>query len=157
LIIEKKWSEKINRIGFAIADLFRPSNELMNLVVERMSHNQVALNGNFEKAEALFEQIRAQAGSIDPTLSVHVAAIKARSLKTLQELEKKMLRAEKRKFSDQARQIEAIKSALFPGNGLQERKENFSLFYAKWGSAFIRELYDHSLALEQKFVILQQS
>ena len=34
---------------------------------------------------------------------------------------------------------------------------NFSLFYAKWGSAFIRELYDHSLALEQKFVILQQS
>ena len=156
LVVEKKWKEKIEKIGFTISELFQPLDQLMNEVVAKNSSNPVSLNGKFEKAEELFEQIRLQADSIDPTLSQHVAAIKARSFKVLQELEKKMLRAEKRKFSDQERQIGAIKAALFPGNGLQERKENFSLFYAKWGRGFIEALYKNSLALEQEFMILSQ-
>jgi uncharacterized protein YllA (UPF0747 family) len=147
----------MERIGFSIADFFQPQDKLMNLVVAKNSEHTVSLNGNFEKAEEFFEQIKVQAGSIDPTLSQHVAAIKARSFKTLQELEKKMLRAEKRKFSDHERQIQAIKAALFPGNGLQERKENFSGFYAKWGRDFIEELYKNSLKLEQEFTILLES
>ena len=129
----------------------------MKKLVFKNSKHQVALNGNFEKAEVLFEEISRQAGSIDPTLSIHVQALKARSLKNLQELEKKMMRAEKRKFSDQERQIQAIKSVWFPGNGLQERKENFSGFYAKWGRGFIGALYQNSLSLEQEFTLLIES
>jgi uncharacterized protein YllA (UPF0747 family) len=72
----------------------------------------------------------------------------------LQELEKKMLRAEKRKFTDQQRQINTIKENLFPENGLQERYDNFSYYYAKWGREFIESLYQHSLNLEQEFVII---
>jgi uncharacterized protein YllA (UPF0747 family) len=75
-------------------------------------------------------------------------------LNALQELEKKMLRAEKRKHADLQRQIEKLKAALFPNNGLQERVENFSLFYAKWGKDFIEELHKDSLTLEQEFTIL---
>ncbi|HWJ91476.1 MAG TPA: bacillithiol biosynthesis BshC, partial [Flavisolibacter sp.] len=73
-----------------------------------------------------------------------------------QELEKKMLRAEKRKYTDQQRQVSAIKAALFPNKGLQERVENFSGFYAKWGRAFIEELYRNSLSLEQQFCVLTE-
>jgi uncharacterized protein YllA (UPF0747 family) len=156
LVVEEKWKTRIEKLGFTVADFFLQENELMNLLVERNAEHPISLNGNFEKAEELFEQIKTQAGAIDSTLSRHVAAIKARSLKTLQELEKKMLRAEKRKFSDQRRQIQAIKNALFPGAGLQERKENFSLFYAKWGSGFIEGLYQNSLTLEPEFAILNQ-
>ena len=144
----------MEKMGFSVAAFFQPQDRLMNLIVARNSEHSVSLNGNFEKAEELFEQIKTQAGRIDPTLAQHVAAIKARSFKTLQELEKKMLRAEKRKFSDHLRQIQAIKAALFPGNGLQERKENFSLFYAKWGREFVEELYKNTPALEQEFTIL---
>jgi bacillithiol synthase len=157
LVIEKKWKEKISKLDLAIPDIFKSANELMNLVVERMSANAVSLNGNFERAEAFYEEIKMQAAAIDPTLSKHVAAIKTRSLKYLQELEKKMLRAEKRKYADEERGIQNIKTALFPANGLQERKENFSGFYAKWGKAFIDELYRHSLALEQEFMVLTES
>ncbi|MGN6401847.1 MAG: bacillithiol biosynthesis cysteine-adding enzyme BshC [Flavisolibacter sp.] len=156
LVVEEKWRTKIEKLGFAVADFFLPENELMNLLVERNAKHPISLNGNFEKAEELFEQIKTQAGAIDVTLSRHVAAIKARSLKTLQELEKKMLRAEKRKYLDQRRQIQAVKNALFPGNGLQERKENFSLFYAKWGRGFIETLYKNSLTLEQEFLIMSE-
>ena len=85
-----------------------------------------------------------------------MAAIKTKALKNLQELEKKMLRAEKRKFSDQRNQVVKIRAALFPRNGLQERVENFSSFYAKWGRSFIDELYRNSPALDQSFTILTE-
>jgi bacillithiol biosynthesis cysteine-adding enzyme BshC len=157
LIIENKWNEKIDKLGLDHADLFNSAADLMKEIVKRDSLNAVSLNGNFEKAEALFDQIRSQAAAIDQTLSAHVESLKTRSLKNLQELEKKMFRAEKRKFSDQQRQIEQLKEVLFPNNGLQERVENFSGFYAKWGKQFIDELYKHSLTLEQQFTILVQT
>jgi bacillithiol biosynthesis cysteine-adding enzyme BshC len=157
LVVEDKWQEKIKKLGLEITDFFQPENEIMKLIVEKNSENAVSLNGNFERAEELYEQIKMQAEAIDTTLSKHVAAIKARSLKNLQELEKKMLRAEKRKFFEEQRQIQKIREALFPRNGLQERVENFSSFYAKWGKGFIDELYRNSLALEQQFTILRQT
>jgi len=156
LVIEEKWKQKVQNLELSNADLFRNENELMKMIVTRYSENTIALNGNFEKAEAFYEQIRMQAEAVDQTLSQYVNAIKTRSLKDLEELEKKMLRAEKRKFEDHQRQIQKIKEVLFPGDGLQERVENFSWFYAKWGRGFIEELYKNSLALEQEFTILTE-
>jgi bacillithiol biosynthesis cysteine-adding enzyme BshC len=156
LLIEDKWNQKINKLDLGIADLFLDENELMRLIVEKNSANEVALNGNFEKAEAFYEQIRVQAEAIDKTLSQYVSSIKTRSLKDLEELEKKMLRAEKRKFEEQQRQIQKIKEVLFPNGGLQERVENFSWFYAKWGRDFIQELLNNSLAFEQEFTVLTE-
>ncbi|HEU4472085.1 MAG TPA: bacillithiol biosynthesis cysteine-adding enzyme BshC [Flavisolibacter sp.] len=155
LIVEEKWQELMTRIGLDVESVFQDENSLMRLIVEKHSTNAVSLNGNFEKADALFEQIKTQAGAIDPTLLQHVAAIKARSLKSLQELEKKMLRAEKRKFGYQQHQLSKLKEALFPRGGLQERVENFSSFHASWGSRFIDELYRHAPSLEQRFTILE--
>jgi bacillithiol biosynthesis cysteine-adding enzyme BshC len=156
LVVEDKWNEKIKKLDLSIADFFKDENELMKMIVEKNSENQIALNGNFEKAEAFYEQIRMQAEAVDKTLSQYVNSIKIRSLKDLEELEKKMLRAEKRKFEEQQRQIQKIKEVLFPDNGLQERVENFSWFYAKWGKGFIEELLEKSLALEQEFTILTE-
>ena len=68
-----------------------------------------------------------------------------------------MLRAEKRKFTDQQRQIHTIKENLFPKSGLQERIDNFMYYYAKWGEDFIKKVYQHSLSLEEEFVILTET
>jgi hypothetical protein len=90
-------------------DFFQSENELMKQIVEKNAIYPVLLNGNFEKASRLFEEIKIQALQVDPTLSRHVYAIQAKSLKALRELEKKMLRAEKRKYTDQQRQIQCIR------------------------------------------------
>ena len=63
---------------------------------------------------------------------------------------------EKRKFTDQQRQIQVIRERLFPKNSLQERIENFSYYYARWGEKLIDHLYQHSLALESEFVVLTE-
>ncbi|MBK5270280.1 MAG: bacillithiol biosynthesis cysteine-adding enzyme BshC [Bacteroidia bacterium] len=154
LFVEKKWQEKISKLGFTIEDFFLPEQELINRLVARETNKKLQLNGTFSQTESIYDLIKKQASAIDITLAKHVDSLKIQTLHRLQELEKKMLRAEKRKFTDQQRQIHTIKEKLFPGNGLQERHDNFMPYYAKWGREFIKQLYQHSLNLEQEFVTL---
>jgi bacillithiol synthase len=156
LIVEKKWQVLIAKLGFTIEDFFLPEQELINRLVVRETDTKLKLNGTFSETVQLYNLIKKQATSIDATLEKHVEALKIQTLKRLEELEKKMLRAEKRKFADQQRQIHTIKENLFPGNGLQERKENLSFYHAKWGSEFIKQLLTASLSLEQEYSILQE-
>jgi bacillithiol biosynthesis cysteine-adding enzyme BshC len=156
MIVEKKWLEKITKLGFTIDNFFLSEQELLNKVVMNESNNEVKLNGSLTELEQMYENFKKQASAVDRTLAKHVEALKSRTVHHLQELEKKMLRAEKRKFADQQRQINSVKEHLFPGNGLQERIENISYYYAKWGRDFINKLYKHSLNLEQEFVILRE-
>ncbi|MGZ8550879.1 MAG: bacillithiol biosynthesis cysteine-adding enzyme BshC [Chitinophagaceae bacterium] len=155
LIIEKKILDKINKLGFTAGDIFLPEQELINKLVTRETGKKLQLNGTLSATEQLYESIRQQAIAIDATLEKHVNALKTTTLHRLRELEKKMLRAEKRKFTDQQRQIGTIKSKLFPKDGLQERYDNILPYYAKWGNVFMQLLYDQSLTLEQEFVVLQ--
>lgn len=154
LLVEEKWKKKVEKLGLEISDFFKPENDLMKELVTRQSGNELSLNGSFEKAIALYQHIEQQAGTVDPTLKQHVAALKTRAVKSLEELEKKIYRAEKRKFVAQQNQIRSIKQALFPGGKLQERVENLGGFYAKWGPHLMNALYKHSLSLEQEFCIL---
>jgi len=156
LVVEKKWQEKISKLGFTIEDFFLPEQDLINRLVARETKNEIKLNGNFTDAEKLYESLKKQAVAVDTTLARHVEALKIQSIYRLQELEKKMLRAEKRKFTDHQRQIHTIKEKLFPKNGLQERVDNFMYYYAKWGRDFIQQVYRHSLSLEQEFVVMSE-
>jgi len=157
LLIEQKWQDKVDKMHFTAADFFLSEQELLNKLVARESKHEIKLNGSLVQVEKIYEDFKKQAAEIDQTLAPHVDALKARSLQRLQELEKKMLRAEKRKFADQQRHINIIKEQLFPKNNLQERIDNFSYYYAKWGSGLIDKLYEHSLSVESKFVILQEN
>ena len=157
LLLEKKWQEKIASLGFSVEELFLHEQDIMNKLVIRESKNETKLNGSLSELENLYDTFKKQASAVDTTLEQHVDALRTKTVYRLQELEKKMLRAERRKFSDQQRQLRTIKEHLFPGNGLQERKENLSYYYAKWGSEFIKKLYDHSLSLEQEFVVITES
>ncbi len=156
LVVEQKWKEAVNKLNFTTEDFFLPEQELLNRLVARDSKNQTKLNGSMTALEELYESFKKQASSVDATLEKHVESLKSKTVYRLHELEKKMLRAEKRKFNDQQRQIHTVKSHLFPGNGLQERIDTISYYYAKWGTGFIRSLYDQSLTLEQEFVVLQE-
>lgn len=156
LLVEKTWQERINRTGFDITDYFKPSRELIDQYVLRESGNPTKLNGSLTDTEHALDKIKSQAMAIDPTLGTHTEAIKTQLLRRLKELEKKMLRAEKRKFADQQRQIQQIKDKLFPGEGLQERLDNFIPYYAKWGRGFLDSLLKHSLPVEQEFTILKE-
>lgn len=155
LIVEKKWKEKAQRMDLTLEQLFASEENIMNEIVRRESSNQLSLAKELDSASAYYVKLKEVAGTIDNTLIPHVEAMQTRALKPIQALEKKLLRAEKRKFEEQQRSLAAIKTALFPLNGLQERVDTFLPFYAKWGKDFLKILHQYSLTIEQEFGILE--
>ena len=83
-------------------------------------------------------------------------AVQARLENAINNLEKKLIRAEKKNNHTRLEQIDHIKAELFPKDILQERTENFGLFYVKWGQAFIGELIKHFEPLDFKFTVLTE-
>jgi bacillithiol biosynthesis cysteine-adding enzyme BshC len=156
LLVEKLWADRALHAGLAVEDLFRPEDALLNDLVRRESQQQLSMEKELEAAERYYVALKERARPVDPTLVQHVEALQAKALRPLKEMEKKLLKAEKRKFADQQRHIHALRSALFPLNGLQERIENFMPWYAARGAAFIKDIYAYSLTLEQEFVVLTE-
>lgn len=156
LIIEKKWQEKIEKLALQPKDLFQPEQEVLTMLVSRQKNGELKLKNELEAAIRVYDVLKDKAANIDRSLLQHVEALQARTIKPLQELEKKMLRAEKKKYETEQRQIQTIRLALFPKNGLQERVDNFMPWYALWGREFIHIVYEHSLTLEQEFTILEE-
>lgn len=157
LLLEKSWQQRITKTGFTSSDFFLPATELINRQVKRDSQQQLQLSNEIQQLEHLYQSVSKTAGAIDRTLEKHVAALLTKARHRLQEVEKKMLRAEKRKYADQQRQIETIKSHLFPKNGLQERIENISYYYALWGKEIIAQLYEASAGLDGEFVVVKEN
>ena len=157
LLIEKKHAEKAKALGFSFNDLFKSENDLLNVLVKRDSEVQLSLQKEKQEIQAFYAGLQKTAGAVDSTLQPHTEALEKLALRKIEALEKKMLRAEKKKFEAQQRQLHKLRSQLFPHNNLQERIENFMPFYAKWGKGFIETIYNNSLGLEQEFVILEEA
>ena len=156
LIIEKKYQQLLSKLNLSAADLFKGKLVLMNEIVTRQSHSRLTLEEEKQQIQNVYSSIKKAVKEIDTTLEQHTEALETRALKKISELEKKMLRAEKRKFEDQKNQLEKIFSVLFPQGNLQERTENFMLFYAKWGNDLFDILYQNSLAFEQEFCMIEE-
>ena len=155
LLIARKNSLRQEKLGLSTEQLFLKEYDLLNVLIEQEG-NKPVLNGQLDALEALFAKVKSVASASDPTLQQHVESLKTRSIKDLRELERKMLRAERRKKVEEGAAVQSLKSALFPNGNLQERVENIGQFWAAWGPHFIRELYEHSLTLEQQFLVLKQ-
>lgn len=102
----------------------------------------------------LFERLEKNILDVDPTLAQHIDAFAQQTNNKMEGVSKKVLRAEKRSMSDALRQLTALRAKLFPGGSLQERKENFSYFFAKYGTEWMHAIHRNSLGLEQEFTIV---
>ncbi len=154
LIVPKKELALASKLGLQASDLFQSTQDLLNGLVKKQSHLQLDLEREKEKLTAVYADIDLAASAINPSLGTHTKNLHAKAYKRIEQLEKKMLRAEKLKFEALQRQLQHLKSNLFPNNNLQERVENFMPYYAQYGVGFIEMLYQHSLVLEQEFGIL---
>jgi bacillithiol biosynthesis cysteine-adding enzyme BshC len=154
LVMNEKQYQTIKNLGLQEADIFKEEHALMKQIVDINTSSKYALNGELKSFEDLYIILENRSAEIDVTLKHHTEALKTKAIKKLVELEKKLLRAEKRKFSEQQQQIQKIKSFLFSSGSLQERVENVSGFYAEHNKEFLHSVYQHSKGLPQGFCIL---
>jgi bacillithiol biosynthesis cysteine-adding enzyme BshC len=155
LIVDQKASKLMRKLELDVHNVFGSEDQVENSLVKRDSKFVLDLKKEKEQFEKIYSEIISRVGLIDATLHAHVEALRTRQVKKLSALEKKMLRSEKRKFLAQKNQLDKLFSILFPAGGLQERIENFMLFYSLWGKDFFKILYDASLTLEQEFCIIE--
>ncbi len=154
LLLTKEQSAKLKKLGFAESDLFSDPLTLLNALVKRESEHQVSLSKELLQAKDYYAQLQTITGAIDKTLSEHVISLEKKALQKLTELEKKLLRAERKKYEVQQQQIKKLKQDLFPANSLQERVDNFSLYYAAHGQAWLNMIYEVSQAFPSGFGII---
>jgi bacillithiol biosynthesis cysteine-adding enzyme BshC len=155
LMVDQKASKLMRKLELDVHNVFGSEDQVENSLVKRDSKFVLDLKKEKEQFEKIYSEIISRVGLIDATLHAHVEALRTRQVKKLSALEKKMLRSEKRKFLAQKNQLDKLFSILFPAGGLQERMENFMLFYSRWGKDFFKILYDASLTLEQEFCIIE--
>ncbi|MEO6733501.1 MAG: bacillithiol biosynthesis cysteine-adding enzyme BshC [Ferruginibacter sp.] len=154
MFVSKEIQVLTEKLKLDHVSLFQPELQIINQLVKRDSQLQLSLTNEQLQLTVLYDQLKAIAGKVDITLEAHTVALQTQALKKLAALEKKILRAEKRKFEEEQVKLKKIKAALFPNNNLQERVDNMMLYYAKWGKEFIRMIYGHSKGLDQEFVVL---
>ncbi|HYE54935.1 MAG TPA: bacillithiol biosynthesis cysteine-adding enzyme BshC, partial [Chitinophagaceae bacterium] len=154
LFVEQEWKKKMQKLGISETDIFLPEQELFNRLVKKETTNQLSIAGQITQVQQTYAELREISSKVDRSLVDHVSALETKAVNRLRELEKKLLRAEKKKFEDQQRQLKAIRQALFPNNSLQERVENFLPYYSKWGKEFLHIIYQHSAPLHGNFEVI---
>ena len=135
---------------------FNPESELIASLVTKESAHTLHLEAEKKNLVQLYEKMKANAGAVDTTLMQHVEALAVQAVNRIEKLEKKIYKAEKKKFEAKHRQVSKIKETLFPSGTLQERVDNLLPYYAKWGKSFIPMLYNYSKGMDQQFCILDE-
>ena len=97
------------------------------------------------------------AAQTDKSFIGAVKAQEVKQIKGLEHLEKRLLKAQKKKLKDHLVRITTIQNELFPNQSLQERQANFSELYLEHGDTLIPELMENLKPLLQDFVILKLS
>lgn len=154
LIATQKQARKADNLNLSWADLFLKQSQLRNKKVAEFSSHTLDFSTQKEFLSKQFDALQEMAKTTDKSFGTAVEAQKAKQLKGLENLEKKLLRAEKRKHADQLSRITALQDELFPNQSLQERYANFSEFYLEFGDAFIDALMAQLKPLEQQFNVV---
>lgn len=154
LIIDKRTETRMHILGISHKDLFKDTNTLKNEWVKAHVPLRFALEDEQRAISFIFEQIKLTAYKIDKTLSESADAAKTRTFKLIATLEKKLLRAEKRKHATSLAQIDGLKAKLFPSGVLQERVLNIAPMYVLYGPDFIKALISSFKPLDHEFTVL---
>lgn len=153
-IAPKAISRKIKKLEFEPKELFKDYHELSTILVKR----NCDIDEQFEEARdawnVALNEWNVFTEDFDPSLTPTVEAERAKISKGLMRLEKKVIRNKKRHELDKLRMLQEVKNELFPGKGLQERKDNFSKMYLALGDAFVPQVLESTEPFANEFTLL---
>lgn len=154
LIKTEKQGEKLKKLNISNQDVFLKKDAFINRKVRQISN--IDINFSEQKTALLeqFEDLYTLAEQTDKSFIGAVKAQEVKQLKGLKTLEKRLLKAQKRKLSDEVSRMTDIQNELFPNGSLQERSTNFSEFYLEYGDCLIPQLIESLQPLKGEFTIL---
>ena len=154
LVINQASQKRIDKLGITAEELFADEVTLRRSYVERNSENSLSLAFEIDDINEVFERILRKSLAIDQTMKGPVEAEKVKIISSLENLEKRIKKAEERNQETAVTQLLGLKQKLFPDGGLQERKENFLNFYLN-DKSFIEKLLEAFDPIDYRFNIIE--
>ncbi len=143
-LIEKNIASLLEKYELKIEDVFIPSDELKNNVLQIISPN--SLDDTFShvsnEIELTYDRLKEKLFEFDKTIADASTKYRQKSIQYLDELKGKALDAQKKKHEVTLRQVDKLSTALFPASNLQERELNFIYFAYRYGTDFIKTIFN---------------
>lgn len=155
LLISEHQYDKIKKLNLSVKDLFLKVNDLKNKKIKEFSEFPIDFSSQKEVLQKQFSDLYILAEKTDVTFKNAVKAQEKKQLKGLENLEKRLLKAQKRKYSNELERIVVLQNELFPNGSLQERFSNFSEFYLEYGNLFIPNLVRDFDPFDFRFLVLK--
>jgi bacillithiol biosynthesis cysteine-adding enzyme BshC len=147
---------KIEKLNHEIASVFKDTDTLIKEYVVKNSESNI----NFTNIKSIltesYKNISDEALKIDKSLLSSIDAELQKQLNSLEGIEERIIRAQKKKMETEVNQIRNLKIKLFPNGSMQERQDNFVPYYLKYGSSFITMLLENLNPFEGKFEVLSE-
>ena len=154
LLATEKQIKKADALDLSWADLFSKQNDLVNQKTKTLSEIDLDLSHIKEQLKKQFSELQSIALQTDQSFIGALKAQEIKQIKGIEHLEKRLLKAQKRKLADVLNRIIQLQNELFPNQSLQERQTNFSEFYLENGEDLIPSLIEKLQPLEQRFEII---
>ena len=155
LIATEKQIHKADKLNLSWQDLFKNQQELFNTKTKEFSTFKIDFSEQKEFLKQQFEKLTIIANQTDKSFIGAVNAQQTKQIKGLENLEKRLLKAEKRVHAEKLERIIELQNELFPNQGLQERKLNFSEFYMDVNGKLIESIFQDLKPLESNFTIIK--
>ncbi|RUA12912.1 MAG: bacillithiol biosynthesis cysteine-adding enzyme BshC, partial [Flavobacteriia bacterium] len=155
LLIHKKQNQKLKKLGVSLEDIFLKKEEFINKKVKENSDLKIDFSEQKARLTQIFAELEAISHCTDRSFLGAVKAQEQKQLNGLNNLEKRLLKAQKRKLNDLVERISILHHQLFPNEALQERYANFSEFYLEAGDDLIKTLVKHLDPLQLEFDVFE--
>jgi bacillithiol biosynthesis cysteine-adding enzyme BshC len=154
VLVTEKQMAKADKLQLTWADLFKKPEALANDKIQSFTSFDLDFSPQKKFLEAQFEALERMAEQTDKSFTGAVRAQKAKQLKGLENLEKRLLKAEKRRHAEALQRIADLQAELFPGGGLQERFANFSEFWLLAGPELIGKIMASLDPFDARFSVI---
>lgn len=154
LAIKDKQGEKLRKLNVSHSDIFLKHHSLINKKIREISNIDIDFTIQKRYLEEQFKGMYELAEQTDKSFLGAVKAQEVKQKKGLDHLEKRLLKAQKKKLQDHVVRLTEIQNELFPGQSLQERQLNFSELYLEYGQNLIPMLMESLNPLDLNFTII---
>lgn len=139
-VVTKQQYAKLEKANVTLAELFLSEFDLKQVVVSRSIQEDISIEAQTKEITSAFDAITSIATTVDGSLQSWAQAEKAKALKQIEDIEKKLRKAEERKHEESIKSVLGIRDKILPNGKLQERQESVFTFLVN-DENLIQKLY----------------
>lgn len=153
-IVPPAIQKNLNKLNLAFSDFLEEEDKLIHRFIQEKDLKDNIFETERVKIEESLRSLSVYMSGFDHSLHGYMEAEKSKVFKMIDHAEQKLFRVIKQAEEVKIQQIKGIKAKLFPGNGLQERVDNYFQFHVNYQPNFLDVLLEELNPLEKSCKVL---